>query len=150
MIYLANDHNGVETMKYVVEWLTKHELDYVWIGAETFDKSDSYVTYIKKANELVKKEGNMGVYMCGTGLGASIAANRLKGIRAALCYSPEMAYYARFHNNSNVLVLSGGYNGKPKVKVTKRNLNKILKMFFTTQFEGERHIKRIKDLDEMY
>lgn len=148
MIYLATDHNGVEKMNFVKEWLTKNGYEYVSCGADTYDKADSYVDYIKKANELVKQEGNLGIYMCGTGLGASIAANRCKGIRAVLCNMPESAYLGRFHNNANVLVVSGGYKGYPKL--SKHKLVKILKTFLTTPFEGDRHIQRIKDLDEMY
>ena len=148
MIYLANDHNGVEKMKFVADWLTKHGYEFKWVGATTYEKSDSYVTYIKEANELVKQEGNLGIYMCGTGVGASIAANRCKGVRAVLCNMPKTAYFGRFHNNANVLVLSGGYKGYPKM--CKCKLNKILKTFLTTQFEGDRHIERINDLDNMY
>lgn len=148
MIYLANDHNGVEKMKYIASWLTKHGYEFKWVGATEYDKTDSYVTYIKQANELVKAENNFGIYLCGTGVGASIAANRCKGIRAVLCNMPKTAYFGRFHNNANVLVLSGGYKGYPKMCNLK--LNKILKTFFTTQFEGDRHIERINDLDNMY
>ena len=61
---------------------------------------------------------------------------------------PKTAYFGRFHNNANVLVLSGGYKGYPKM--CKCKLNKILKTFLTTQFEGDRHIERINDLDNMY
>ena len=148
MIYLANDHNGVEKMKYIASWLTKHGYEFKWVGATEYDKTDSYVTYIKQANELVKAENSFGIYLCGTGVGASIAANRCKGIRAVLCNMPKTAYFGRFHNNANVLVLSGGYKGYPKMCNLK--LNKILKTFLTTQFEGDRHIERINDLDNMY
>lgn len=148
MIYLANDHNGVEKMKYIASWLTKHGYEFKWVGATEYDKTDSYVTYIKQANELVKAENNFGIYLCGTGVGASIAANRCKGIRAVLCNMSKTAYFGRFHNNANVLVLSGGYKGYPKMCNLK--LNKILKTFLTTQFEGDRHIERINDLDNMY
>ena len=71
-----------------------------------------------------------------------------EGIRAVLCNMPESAYLGRFHNNANVLVVSGGYKGYPKL--SKHKLVKILKTFLTTPFEGDRHIQRIKDLDEMY
>ena len=148
MIYLANDHNGVEKMKYIAKWLKDNGYEFEWVGATEYEKTDSYVTYIKQANELVKKEGNLGIYLCGTGVGASIAANRCVGIRAVLCNMPKTAYFGRFHNNANVLVLSGGYKGYPKM--CKCKLNKILKTFLTTQFEGDRHIERINDLDKMY
>lgn len=148
MIYLANDHNGVEKMKYIASWLKKHGYQFEWVGATEFDKTDSYVTYIKQANELVKKENNIGIYLCGTGVGASIAANRCKGIRAVLCNMPKTAYFGRFHNNANVLVLSGGYKGYPKM--CKCKLNKILNTFLNTGFEGDRHIERITELDSMY
>ena len=148
MIYLACDHNGVEKMKFVKNWLTKNGYEFVSVGADEYVKTDSYVYYVKKANEEVKKEGNLGIYMCGTGVGASIAANRAKGVRAVLCNMPKTAYFSRMHNNANVLVLSGGYKGYPKMCNLK--LAKILKTFLTTPFEGDRHVQRVKDLDEMY
>lgn len=148
MIYLATDHNGVEKMKFIKNWLTKNGYEFVSVGADEFDKTDSYVDYVKKANQFVVKDGNLGIYMCGTGVGASIAANRCKGVRAVLCNMPETAYLSRFHNNANVLVLSGGYKGYPTLSNAK--LVKILKTFLETEFEGGRHIERIKDLDEMY
>lgn len=148
MIYLACDHNGVEKMKFVKDWLTSNGYEFVSVGADEYVKTDSYVDYVKLANAEVCKDGNMGVYMCGTGVGASIAANRCKGIRAVLCNMPKTAYFSRLHNNANVLVLSGGYKGYPKMSNYK--LAKILKTFFQTEFEGDRHIQRVKDLDEMY
>lgn len=148
MIYLATDHNGVKKMEYVKKWLTKNGYEFVMVGALEYDKTDSYVPYVKQANEYVKKEGNFGIYMCGTGLGSSIAANRCKGIRAVLCNIPEAAYLGRFHNNANVLVLSGGVEGYPNLSV--KTLNAILKTFFETGFEGGRHIKRVEALDNMY
>lgn len=148
MIYLACDHNGVEKMKFVKEWLTKNGYEYVSVGADEYVKTDSYVDYVKLANKEVKKEGNMGVYMCGTGVGACIAANRCKGVRAVLCSMPDTAHFSRRHNNANVLVLSGGYKGYPKM--CKFKMARILKAFFKTEFEGDRHIQRVKDLDEMY
>ena len=148
MIYLASDHNGVEKMKYVKKWLTENGFEWESVGADVYDKTDNYVTYVLKANELVKKEGNFGIYMCGTGIGVSMAANRTKGIRAVLCNMEETAYFSRLHNNANVICFSAGYEGYPRF--CKQKMMRCIKTFITTKFEGGRHIARVVDLDEKF
>jgi ribose 5-phosphate isomerase B len=113
------------------------------IDLGTFDdvKGVDYPDYADKLCRLVKKEHSMGVLMCGTGIGMSIAANRHKGIRAALCRTVKDAELARSHNDANVLVLAADFT-KGSMAV------KIVDKFFKTRFSNEpRHKRRIKKID---
>ena len=148
MIYLACDHNGVEKMNIVKQWLTKNGFEWESVGADTYDKSDNYVTYVLKANALIPTGENFGIYMCGTGVGVSMAANRTKGVRAVLCNMEKTAYFSRVHNNANVICFSAGYKGYPKMSM--RKMLKCINTFLTTKFEGGRHEPRVKDLDEKF
>lgn len=148
MIYLANDHNGVERMKFVKKWLTENGYEWESVGADTFIKTDSYVDYVKKANQkILEDKNNRGIYLCGTGIGVQMAGNRTKGIRAFFCNNKQTAYFARLHEDANVICFGVGYKGYPKF--SNKKLVECLKMFFNTQFEGDRHIDRIKSLDEI-
>ena len=99
-----------------------------------------YPDFAKSANQKVlENDNNIGIYICGTGIGMDICANRNPKIRAALCPNPTYARLARSHNNANVLVLGGRFTRK-------RKAIKIIKEFLTTQFDGGRHQKRIKKL----
>jgi len=89
--------------------------------------------------EMKKYANNVGIYICGTGIGMCMAANRNPKIRAALCNSANLASLARRHNDANVLVLGGRF-------ITKSKAIRIIKVFLTTNFEGGRHAKRIKKL----
>ena len=106
------------------------------------DKSVDYPDFAKKViNEIKKNVSKKGILICGSGLGMSISANRYKGIRATLCYSPEMVKLGRKHNDANILVLPGRFMD---VKIAKLCIDN----FINTEFEGERHIQRIKKIDK--
>lgn len=140
MIYLANDHAGFALMEQVKQILVAEGYTFEQVGAITLEPSDSYVTYTRLANKkVVESETNFGIYSCGTGIGTSIAANRDKGIRAALCHSVEFASLARRHNNANVLVLPGRFMDETLAK-------QIVLTFLTTSFEGGRHQHRVEEL----
>lgn len=139
MIYIASDHAGYTTKLKVLSLLEKHQIEVKDLGTNTTDSVD----YVDFANLLVNKiltdQNSVGILICRTGIGMSIAANRHKGIRAALCRSKKDAMLSRQHNNANVLVLgAGGCSGKRK---------KIIKTFLNTKFEGGRHTKRVEKLD---
>lgn len=133
--FIASDHRGFFLKDYLKR---KHPL----IDLGTFDdeKKVDYPDYAKKLCSFVKKEDSKGILICGTGLGMSIAANRYKGIRAALCHDVKDAEMARKHNDANVLVLAGDF--------TKGHVaEKIAEVFFKTKFSQEqRHKRRIKKL----
>ena len=142
MIYLSTDHRGYKLMQKIKKYLEQKGLQYVSVGANSYDKDDSYATYTLKANELVAQdENNRGIYLCGTGLGTAMGANRNKRIRAVLCPNKKYAYFGRLHNNANVLVMPANYTSIRKAK-------KIIDVFLSTPFEGGRHVQRLEDISK--
>ena len=139
MIILACDHAGYKLKEQIKDFFNKENITTIDVGAYSNDSVD-YPDYAKLGNQKVlESPNNMGIYVCGSGIGMSIAANRNAGIRAALCNTTKFAELARRHNDANVLVLSGRYTSRVKAIA-------IIKTFLTTKFDGGRHIKRVKKL----
>jgi len=135
--FIASDHRGF----WLKDYLKRYEL---LIDLGTFDdvKKVDYPDYAGKLCTLVKKEHSMGVLICSTGIGMSIAANRYNGIRAALCRTAKDAELARSHNDANVLVLAAD-STKGSMAV------KIVDKFFKTKFSNApRHKRRILKIDK--
>jgi ribose 5-phosphate isomerase B len=140
-VIVGSDHAGFEMKEFVKKYLAEHSIPFVDAGAEKLDPLDGYPAFaLKVAENVASGKFTRGILMCGTGIGASIAANRVKKVRAALCYSPEMAQMSRLHNDSNVLVLGG--------RTTPADIAaKIMDAWFGAEFEGGRHQKRIDEMD---
>lgn len=142
MLYLTCDHGGYETMQKIMLFLKKEKIEFEYCGPKSYEKTDGYPMYARMANlKVSENEDNKGLYVCGTGLGIAMAANRNNHIRAALCLNKKYAYASRRHNNANVLVLPGSYYHLPMFKI-----KQIIKTFLNTEFEGGRHIARIKEI----
>lgn len=143
IIAIGSDHAGFEMKEHIKQYLTKKRITFIDCGATEFDKDDDYpVTAFNLAHKISSGEFSRGILFCGTGIGASIAANRVKGVRAALCATPELAKMSRLHNDSNVLVLGGRTTPKEIAE-------KIVDCWLSGPFEGGRHQKRINQLDSM-
>lgn len=139
MIILASDHRGYELKEEIKKFFNNESIITIDVGTYSKEIVD-YPDYAKKGiTKLLEDPHNVGIFICGTGIGMSIAANRNPKIRAALCQTPKFAELARAHNDANVLVLPGSYL-KPKKAI------KIIKIFLTTDFEGGRHFRRVKKL----
>jgi ribose 5-phosphate isomerase B len=141
LIAVGSDHRGLEYKKFVRESLTELGLesqDFGTFSTEAVDYPD-IAESVGKAVE--SRQCDYGILICGTGIGMSMAANKLKGIRAALCCDNFAAERARLHNNANIICL-GAERGQEGVKG-------ILKTFFSTQFEGGRHQRRLDKMAEM-
>lgn len=139
MIILASDHAGFLLKEDIKKFFKKENITTIDVGCYSMEPVD-YPDFAKSANQKVlENDNNIGIYICGTGIGMDICANRNPKIRAALCPNPTYARLARSHNNANVLVLGGRF-------ARKRKAIKIIKEFLTTQFDGGRHQKRIKKL----
>ena len=135
-VVLGSDHGGYETKLVAIEYLKENNIDFVDLGCYSKDSVD-YSEYGIKVAEMVRDNiDTVGIVVCTTGIGISIAANKVKGIRAALCFNEKVAMMTRLHNNSNVLALPGAYLDKEETK-------KILHNFLTTEFEGGRHTRRV-------
>lgn len=136
-IAIATDHNGVEQKKEIIKILNEYEfLDKSPVNTSTDDYPDFA---FKVANSIVNKEAEFGILLCGTGIGMSIAANKVKGIRCAHCSNLDQAFLARSHNNANIIALS-----------YKQDLQEIIEMirtFLTTSpSEEEKHYRRIQKI----
>lgn len=138
MIILASDHAGYELKEYLKQYFTKHKIEFIDAGALQYDANDDYPDIANKAAKLVLKDvKTQGIFICGSGVGMSMVANRHKGIRAVLAYDSLTAEMARKHNNANVLCLGQSHT-------TNTMALKIIKTFLATKFEGGRHIRRIE------
>jgi ribose 5-phosphate isomerase B len=139
-IAIASDHGGVDLKEIISNFLKNKNFEVVDLGTNDTTSVDYPIFADKLADNILKKESDLGILVCGTGVGISIRANRHKGIRAALLYDDEVAVMAKKHNNANVIVFGG----------RTMNSNDVLKridIFLNTEFEGGRHQKRIDLLD---
>lgn len=107
MILLAADHGGYELKEGIIKYFKENNISYKDLGTNSADSVD-YPDYgIKLGEELMKNDYEFGIVVCGTGIGISIAANKVKGVRAALVYDLNTAKLAKEHNNANVIALGG-------------------------------------------
>ena len=142
LIAIASDHGGFALKETIKEYLRERGDKIVDLGT-TSEESVDYPIYGKACGEAVASgKAERGIVICGTGIGISIAANKVKGVRCGLCTSVEMAELTRQHNNANVLAL-GGRTTEPQLAL------EIVQTFLDTEFEGGRHKRRTDMLDEM-
>lgn len=140
MIILACDHAGYPLKEEIKKFFNKENITTIDVGTYSTDSVD-YPDYAKLGNaKVLESDNNIGIFICGTGVGMSICANRNPKIRAALCWSPAIAALSRQHNNANVLVLPGRF-------MNKRKAIRIVKEFLTSQYEAGRHAKRLKKIN---
>lgn len=142
MIAIGCDHGGFELKQEIMKHLDERNIAYKDFGTYNTDSTD-YPIYAKKvAKAVAEGECENGILVCGTGIGISIAANKVKGIRCALCTDCFMAEATRQHNNANILALGGRVVG-PGLAL------KIVDTFLDTPFSNdERHIRRINAIEE--
>jgi len=141
-IALGSDHGGFGLKKEIIEYLEKKNIEVTDFGTHTEESCD-YPDYALKVAEQVA-EGNFefGIIVCGTGIGVSIVANKVPGIRAALCGDTFSAHATRQHNNANILTLGARVVGAGLAL-------DIVEVFITAKFEGDRHQKRIDKITEI-
>lgn len=142
MIALGCDHGGLELKRVVVDYLDSNNIEYKDYGTYTSESCD-YPIYGKAvANAVARGECEKGIIICGTGIGISITANKVKGIRAALCHDVFSAKATREHNNANILAMGARVIG-PGLAL------EIVKAFLETEFSNdERHIRRINMIED--
>ncbi|MGG7176932.1 ribose 5-phosphate isomerase B [Clostridium paraputrificum] len=138
-IALGSDHGGFELKEEISSFLKNSGYEIEDYGTYSTDSCD-YADYsLKVAEAVVEKECDYGILICGTGIGISIAANKVPGVRAALCADTFSAHATREHNDANILALGA------RVVGTGLALD-IVKAFLTAEFEGDRHVKRIEKI----
>ena len=136
MLAIGSDHAGYELKEKIKKYFEENGIKFTDFGTFSLESCDYPIIAEKVGNSVLNKESEKGILICGAGIGMSIAANKIKDVRAALCYEPELAELARKHNNANVLCMGGRFTDFEKAK-------EIVKTFLNTDFEGERHQRRI-------
>jgi len=141
-IVIGADHAGYVIKNHIKEELNSKDISFTDIG--TFkEESVDYPEYAYKvANSIINKEADMGILICGTGIGMSIAANKLKGIMAAVVQNKQSATLSRSHNNSNVLCLGARINSKEEIL-------EFVETWINTSHEGGKHQKRIELISKL-
>lgn len=146
MIIIGSDHAGYRLKEAVKKYLGEIGEDFEDIGTYSEASCDYPIFAERVAEKVVNAEGSRGILICGSGIGVSIAANKVKGIRAALCMNAELAEMSRRHNDANILCFGARY-------VDFREVKKMVKIFLDTEFEKGRHQRRvqeIKDIENKY
>lgn len=142
MIAIGCDHGGYNLKKHIIQYLEEKNISYKDFGCYSCDSVD-YPDYAQKVAEAVASgEFEKGILICGTGIGISIAANKVPGIRAALCHDCFSAEATRQHNDSNILTMGERVVG-PGLAV------KIVDIWLNTEFQGGRHANRIDKITEI-
>lgn len=140
-LIIGSDHGGFELKQHIIEFLQAEGHEVVDLGTNSEDSVD-YPDYAKAVVQRVIEEDTLGILLCGTGIGISIAANKQKGIRCANCTNETMASLARRHNDANILALGGRILGVELAK-------SIVRAFLEASFEGGRHERRVKKIGEL-
>jgi len=137
-ILIASDHAGFHLKEELKKHL-KSEHEFIDFGPNSSDSVD-YPDYAKKLGNRIKmKKSEVGILVCGSGTGMAISANKIKSIRAAVCYNLKSTRLSRQHNNANIMALGA--------RLTKKVLSlKLVETFLQTKFEGGRHLRRIKKI----
>jgi len=138
-IFIASDHAGFILKKNIIKKFSK-KINFKDLGTNNSYQSVNYPDYAHRlCKNVVKNKSNIGILICGSGMGMAMSANKHKKIRAALCYSPKNAKLSRLHNDANVITLGS--------RLTKKETAfKCIITFLRTKFEGGRHKKRIKKI----
>ena len=139
-IVIGNDHAGVEVKEKIRDHLEKKGHQVINKGYDG-EESVDYPDFIHPVSKEVKeKKAEIGVIICGSGNGAAMTANKHKGVRAAICWSEEIAALAKHHNNANIISI-------PSRFLNEKEIIKIIDVFIEAEFEGGRHERRVKKID---
>ena len=138
-ICISSDHAGFNLKEDIKSYLINKQISVFDLGPYE-NKSVDYPDYARKlANRIKAKKSDIGILVCGSGTGMAISANKIKAIRAAVCYNVKSTRLSRQHNNANIIALGA--------RLIKKNLSlKLIDTFLKTKFEGGRHLKRIKKI----
>lgn len=139
---VGSDHGGFEQKGQLIEWLASQDYQVVDKGCDSTESVDYPDFAAAVADDVAAGNADFGILVCGTGIGMAIAANKVKGIRAANVTSPDFARLSREHNNANVVTLSGRFVDLDTNKA-------IIEAFLTTEHAGERHARRVAKISQL-
>jgi ribose 5-phosphate isomerase B len=138
--FIGTDHAGIAIKPFVIEVLESKGIEVEDLGCYSDERVD-YPDYSHKVADAVSKnEGTKGILICGSGIGMSLAANKHKGIRAALCHDHYTAKMARLHNDANILCFGERI-------VAKGIIEDMIDVWLSTEFEGGRHTQRVEKIE---
>ena len=138
-VFLASDHAGFKLKESIKDFLINKNISIIDLGPMN-DNSVDYPDYAKRLSNRVKsKKSDIGILVCGSGTGMAMSANKIKGIRAAVCYNERSTRLSRQHNDANIISIGS--------RLTKKNTAfKLVSVFLKTKFEGGRHQRRVKKI----
>lgn len=142
-VHIGSDHAAFELKGHLVGWLEGQRYDVVDHGPVEFDPVDDYPPYVLRAAQaVVNDRGSLGIVLGGSGNGEQIAANKVRGVRAALAWTDDTATLAREHNDANVVSIGARMH-------TQDEATRLVELFLTTAFSGEgRHLRRIAMIED--
>ncbi|MBN2296087.1 MAG: ribose 5-phosphate isomerase B [Pirellulales bacterium] len=141
-IAVGSDHRGYSVRNHIIELLTQLGHEVIDVGTDSAESVDYTDIAAKAAKEVGSGKAEMGVLVCGTGLGMSIAANKFPGVRAAPCHDALTAEMSRRHNNLNMLCLSADLLGE-------KLIDRMVELWINTPFDGDRHTRRVERISEI-
>ena len=138
-ICIASDHAGYKLKENIKDFLINKNISIIDLGPMN-ESSVDYPDFAKRVSKRIKdKKSEVGILVCGSGTGMAISANKIKGIRAAVCYNIKSTRLSRLHNNANIISLGS--------RLTNKNVAlKLVSIFLITKFEGGRHLRRVKKI----
>ena len=139
-IAIGSDHAGFELKQVLIEYLKSKHTEITDSGCYSIERADYPDFGHAVSLSVINNKVDFGILMCGSGNGINMSANKHKGIRAALCWNPEIASLARKHNDANILTLPARY-------ITIEEAKRCVDVFLTEKFEGGRHADRLKKID---
>lgn len=146
MVIIGSDHAGIDLKKEIIDYLYKSQIDYADVTNLKNQDGDDYPDVAKSVCiNVLKDKNNIGIAICGTGVGISIACNKIRGIRAANCTNMQMAELAKKHNNANVLCLGARLEFAQKFE----NVKSVVDTFINTFYEKGRHERRLVKINEL-
>lgn len=142
-IAIASDHAGYNEKEAIKQQLTQMGVEYEDLGTDSPNFSVDYPDFAQRVGQaVVSGEAERGILVCGTGIGVSIAANKIPGIRAALAWNAETAKLARMHNDANIVTIGGR-------TTPLGTIHEIVENYLSNEFEGGRHARRVEKIAEM-
>ncbi len=143
-IAIGSDHTGYQLKSLIIEWLGERKIECRDVGPHGFDPHDDYPDFaVPVAKAVAARECDLGIIICATGIGSCIAANKVDGIRCALCHDTFSARYSRLHNDANVLCLGARVIGEGLAR-------ELLEAWLSESFSGDaRHQRRLDKLSQL-
>lgn len=146
MIIIGADHAGFDLKNVIIEYFNEKKIEYIDVTDYDKNQDDDYTDVaIKLCKSVLSTKGNLGIAICGTGIGICVACNKVKGIIATPCFDEYTARMVKKDNDSNVLCIGG----RLEYSKNKETIISIVNTYINTEFDGERHLRRVNKIREM-